>query len=70
MTTDDEAVRYRQATHLALDQLQWCVAYLRTIRKTKISDQVAKNRTALMRRVREIDGDAGHERGVTEPRSG
>jgi len=70
LTSDDETVRYRQAAHLALDQLRWCVAYLRTIRKTKISDQVAKNRTALIRRVREIDDDAPHERGVTEPRSG
>jgi hypothetical protein len=70
MTSDDEAHRYRQATHLALDQLQWCVAYLRTIRKTKLSAQVDKNRMALLRRVREIDDDAGQGHGLTERRSG
>jgi hypothetical protein len=66
MASDDEAVRYRRATYLALDQLQLCVGYLRTIRKTRISEQVAKNRTTLVRRVREIDDDAGHVPSATE----
>ena len=38
--SNDETARYRQATHLALDQLEWCVGYLRTIHKTKISEQL------------------------------
>lgn len=58
--SDDEAARYRQATHMALDQLQWCVEYLRTIRKTKISEHLDKSRMALIRRVREIEDQAGH----------
>ena len=58
--SDDETARYRQATHMALDQLQWCVEYLRTIRKTKISRQLDKSRLALIRRVREIEDQAGH----------
>ena len=55
---DDEAARYRRATHLALDQLQWCVGYFSTIRKAEISEQVAKNRKAILRRVREIEDQA------------
>ena len=58
--SDDETARYRQATHLALDQLQWCVGYLRTIRATKISEHVDRSRTALIRRVREIEDDSAH----------
>ena len=58
--SDDETARYRQATHLALDQLQCCVGYLRTIRKTKISEHVDKSRTALIRRVREIEDDSAY----------
>jgi hypothetical protein len=57
--SEDEAARYRRATHLALDQLQWCVGYFSTIRKSEISAQVAKNRTALLRRVREIEDEVG-----------
>jgi hypothetical protein len=60
MANDDEAIRYRRAAHSALDQLGWCVTYLRSIRKVKIAEQVAENRTALLRRVREIEDDAGH----------
>ena len=57
MAHDDEAARYRKAAHQALDQLDWCVHYLRTIRKTKISKQVAKNRSAIaLRLARREDG--------------
>jgi hypothetical protein len=66
MASDDEAARYRRATYLALEELQWCVTYLQNIRKTKISEQVAKNRTAIIRRVREIEYDAGHRPGVAD----
>lgn len=59
MANDDEAARYRRATYAALDQLEWCAEYLRRIRKAKLAKQVAKNRTALLRRVREIEDDAG-----------
>ena len=57
MAHDDEAARYREAAHRALDQLDWCVEYLRGIRKTKISKQVAKNRSAIARSLaRQADG--------------
>jgi hypothetical protein len=51
MARDDEAMRYRQAAHLALEQLEWCVEYLRSIHKTRLSKQVAQNRAAIARRL-------------------
>jgi hypothetical protein len=56
MAGDREAVRYREAALIALDQLDWCVEYLRQIRKTQIADRVARNRSAIMRRLGP-DGD-------------
>jgi hypothetical protein len=47
MSRNDEAERYRKAAHMTLDQLDWCVEYLRSLRKTKISRQIAKNRSAI-----------------------
>ena len=47
MARNDEAERYRKAAHMTLDQLDWCVEYLRSLRKTRISRQVAKNRSAI-----------------------
>lgn len=48
---DEEAERYRKAAHMTLDQLDWCVEYLRSLRKTKISDQIARNRAAIASRL-------------------
>ena len=63
MAADEEAVRYRHAALMVLDQLDWCVEYLRSIRKHQIADRIAQNRSAIMRRLdtngdREI-GEAG-----------
>ena len=58
MAHDDEAERYRKAAHQTLDQLDWCVEYLHSIRKTKIAREIAKNRSAIARRLREDDGDS------------
>lgn len=46
---DDELERYRQAAEDALQQLDWCIGYLHGIKKTKISSQLAKNRTSIKR---------------------
>jgi len=46
---NDEAERYRQAAEDALQQLDWCIGYLHGIRKTKISMQLAKNRSFIKR---------------------
>jgi hypothetical protein len=45
----DETERYRQAAEDALQQLDWCIGYLHGIHKTKISSQLAKNRTHIKR---------------------
>lgn len=60
MASDDEAVRYRHAALMVLDQLDWCVEYLRSIRKNQIADRIAQNRTAIMRRL-ETNGDREFE---------
>jgi hypothetical protein len=49
MTKNDETARYREAAHRALDQLDWCIEYLSSIRRTQISKQLAKNRSAIER---------------------
>jgi hypothetical protein len=51
MARSDEAERYRRAAHAALDQLDWCIEYLRRLRKTTISKQLAKNRSAIAARL-------------------
>jgi Tfp pilus assembly ATPase PilU len=51
MNRDDEAARYREAARQAIDQLDWCVEYFRSIRKTKISRQLAKNRAFIAQRL-------------------
>jgi hypothetical protein len=45
----DETERYRQAAQDALEQLDWCIGYLHGIRKSKISMQLARNRTHIKR---------------------
>ena len=49
---DAEAERYRAAAESALDQLDWCVAYLHRISKPSIAAAVARNRSAIRRRLR------------------
>ena len=49
MASDSETERYRQAAEDALQQLDWCIGYLHGIRKTKISSQLARNRTHIKR---------------------
>jgi hypothetical protein len=51
MARSDEAERYRKAAHLALDQIDWCVEYLRRLRKTAMSKQLAKNRSEIASRL-------------------
>jgi hypothetical protein len=47
MAGDEE--RYRQAAEDALQQLDWCIGYLHGINKSKISAQLAHNRTYIKR---------------------
>ena len=59
MEQDEETARYRRAAELALDQLEWCVAYLRKIRKFRLAQQLEKNHAAISRRL-QGNGAAGH----------
>ncbi|HKO25911.1 MAG TPA: hypothetical protein VJU80_00520 [Solirubrobacteraceae bacterium] len=53
MDRDEETARYRRAAELALGQLEWCVEYLRRIRKFRLAQQLAKNHAAISRRLEE-----------------
>lgn len=57
MARDEEAARYREAAHQALNQLDWCVEYFRSIRKRKVATQVAKNRSAIAQTLARRDAD-------------
>lgn len=61
MARDDEAARYRQAAQLALEQIGGCINYLSGIHKTGVSRQLAKNRSAIGRRLHELDIESGGE---------
>jgi hypothetical protein len=50
-TRDDETERYRKATEMTLEQIDWCVEYLRSLRKTSISKQISRNRSAIASRL-------------------
>ena len=53
MARDDETARYEEAAYSTLEQLDWCVEYLRRLRKNEISRQLARNTTAIRRRIDE-----------------
>jgi hypothetical protein len=53
MARDNEAERYKQAAEDALQQLDWCIGYLHGIHKTKISAQLAKNRSFIKKELME-----------------
>ena len=55
---DDERARYLKAAHVTLDQLDWCVEYLKRIHKPKISRQLEINTSKIRRRVDEPDRGA------------
>lgn len=53
MSLDDEAARYRAAARMTLEQLEWCVIYLHSIRKTRIARALEANRASI---ARSLDG--------------
>jgi hypothetical protein len=46
-----EAERYRAAAEAALEQLDWCIAYLHRIRKSPIAAALARNRSEIRKRL-------------------
>ena len=65
MARADEVARYRKAAHTTLNQLDWCVEYLRRIHKEKLSHQLAVNTTTIRQRSEEAEREA-----VTRRRAG
>jgi hypothetical protein len=51
---DDAATRYRKAAELAVEQLDWCISYLRQIRKPAIARALQKNRESIVARYRDF----------------
>ena len=47
-----QAERYRVAAEQALNQLDWCIAYLHRIHKPAIAAALARNRAEIGRRMR------------------
>ena len=67
--TQDHRERYRQAAEDALQQLDWCIGYLHGIRKGRISQQLARNRSYIRRNLLHRPAEAvpseGHNRAMT-----
>jgi hypothetical protein len=61
MSVDDETARYTEATRLSVEQLDWCVMYLHSIRKTRIARALAANSSAIARRLRDRETGRRHE---------
>jgi hypothetical protein len=55
MPIDDEVARYREAAQLTLKQLDWCVVYLHSIRKTQLARALAENSSAIARSLSEAE---------------
>jgi hypothetical protein len=49
MDRDGQAMQYRRAAEEALQQLDWCIGYLHGIRKSQLSNRLAKNREYIKR---------------------
>jgi hypothetical protein len=47
---DREIERYREAAILAVDQLEWCVKFLRRARKPQIARALQRNRAQIIER--------------------
>jgi hypothetical protein len=52
MLANDEARRYQRAAELALEQLDWCIRYLRQLRKNDLAKILSQNRAHIERRMR------------------
>ncbi len=53
--TEEDAKRYRRAAEFTLEQLDWCISYLRSIRRTDIARTLARSRDQIRRRLRELE---------------
>jgi hypothetical protein len=63
MVNNDIARRYQRAAEAALEQLDWCVMYLRDARKHDVARAISRNRDHIRQRLRErpaAEGDRKH----------
>ena len=51
-TARPQSERYRVAAEEALNQIDWCIAYLHRIRKPAIAAAVARNRAEIGKRLK------------------
>ena len=47
----NDTERYKKAMDLAFQQIDWCIGYLHGIRKTKISQALARNRLYIAEQI-------------------
>jgi hypothetical protein len=47
----NDTERYEKAMELAFQQIDWCVGYLHGIKKTKISQALARNRMFIAEQI-------------------
>ena len=52
MSRAKETERYRTAAEDAMRQLEWCIAYLRRLRKESIAASIDRNRKSIEDRMR------------------
>jgi hypothetical protein len=51
-SAQEESERYRAAAEATLDQLDWCIAYLRSIRRRRIAAVLSQNRSVIREQLR------------------
>jgi hypothetical protein len=61
VTRHDTAKRYQRAAEMTLEQLDWCISYLRTIRRDELAKTLSRNRNHIRERLRERHPDRGEE---------
>jgi hypothetical protein len=53
MADNDRARQYQHAAEVALEQIEWCITYLRQIRKNDVARILSRNRAHIERRMLE-----------------
>lgn len=49
-SSQNQAPRYKEGAEQALQQLEWCISYLRQIRKPRIARALQANRETIRKR--------------------
>ena len=54
MTPDEQVRRYQRAAEMTLEQLDWCISYLRAIRKKELARALSRNSDDIRQRLRKL----------------